>query len=133
MARVREVGYDFAVHVKTDTASVETHAVLLYSVDEPLQVSLYTDASLDDVELGVVDPWVFSRELLVYAVAGPVGIGDVRVDTGGETCIVSLSSPYGAAQVTFRWVDVVRFITATVELVPLGREVVFVPDDISSI
>ena len=133
MAQVRGIEVELPVVVHSGERDVDTQAVLVYRQDRPLEVALYTDARMTDVESGVVDPWVFARELLVYSVVGPVGLGDVQAVTRDGRCDVRLSSPDGTCVITFDWTAVLRFLAVTTDLVPLGSEHVDVPDDASTL
>lgn len=133
MARNAGVEFEFDVRIDLVDASVDGRAVLLYSADDPLAVTLIPDASADEARHGEGTRWVFSRELLVYGVATPVGVGDVRVTSSEGLTTVHLSSPAGTASIHLRTDDVIKFVTASSAVVRLGREVVAVPNDLSSL
>ena len=133
MARNAGVEFEFDVRIDLVDTSVDGRAVLLYTAEDPLAVTLIPDASADEARCGEGTRWVFSRQLLVYGVATPVGVGDVRVTSASGLTTVHLSSPGGSAQVHLRTDDVIKFVTASSAVVQLGREVVDVPNDISSL
>ncbi|PRX45362.1 sporulation and cell division protein SsgA [Prauserella shujinwangii] len=78
------------------------------------------------VEPGEWVEWEFARDLLVVGLEQPTGIGDVRVrpdlSLDDDTLLLELESPDGYAVVELRHSDVLRFVGATLELVPPGTE-----------
>jgi hypothetical protein len=76
--------------------------------------------------------WVFSRELLAAGLAGPAGIGDVRVHPlpefgpvdgeRGQRIVLELSTPSGHAVFATDADAVGEFLRATYRLVPEGTE-----------
>ncbi len=67
--------------------------------------------------------WTFARELLAAGLQGPEGHGDVRVRPYGyDRTVLEFHAPEGTAVVHVRSGEVRRFLEATSELVPTGRE-----------
>lgn len=54
--------------------------------------------------------WFFARELLVFGLDGPAGLGDIRI------------APFGADRLYLSRRDVEAFVARTCEWVPLGAE-----------
>ncbi|MFJ8431328.1 SsgA family sporulation/cell division regulator [Kitasatospora sp. NPDC094019] len=93
--------------------AVECH----YSPDNPYAVRLEFGAAAHDAV------WVLSRELLLRGLRGPAGEGDVHIEPGADdTLFVALRGQDGTALLDVPYGPLARFLTATEELVPAGRE-----------
>ncbi|GGW23907.1 SsgA family sporulation/cell division regulator [Streptomyces xantholiticus] len=67
--------------------------------------------------------WAFSRELLAEGVHEPAGIGDVRVRPYGyDRTVLEFHAPEGMAIVHIRTGELRRFLERVQEVVPAGRE-----------
>ncbi|MEU3948043.1 SsgA family sporulation/cell division regulator [Streptomyces sp. NPDC029526] len=96
-------------------------AMLHYDRSDPFAVRMTfpAPATLEGVDVC----WTFSRELLAAGLQGPEGHGDVRVRPYGyDRTVLEFHAPEGTAVVHVRSGDVRRFLQATSELVPAGRE-----------
>ena len=100
-------------------------AGLHYAAEDPYAVRVSFHVGLDEpVE------WSFGRELLAMGVAGPAGLGDVKVwpaadsvsDLRGVVLNIELSSPYGEARFEASAREVSDFLRRTYRVVPQGRE-----------
>ncbi|WP_199430852.1 SsgA family sporulation/cell division regulator [Qaidamihabitans albus] len=94
---------------------------LSYVTSEPFTVALAFR-----VEPGEWVEWEFARDLLVRGLHEAAGIGDIRVrpdlSLDDDILVLELESPDGYAVVELRRSDVLRFVGATLELVPPGTE-----------
>lgn len=114
-----------AVYTEQITALIEGATPVVsrwsYQVNEP-----YTVSVAFQTEPGAWVEWVFARELLVDGLAGPAGIGDVRLRprrTPGRTALVlEIESPEGHAVLELDREAASRFLNATTRMVPLGAE-----------
>jgi hypothetical protein len=92
-----------------------------YDPADPYAITLAFSA-----EHGYWVMWSFARDLIIEGLRRPTGLGDVRVrpeSTGGpEVVVIELESPDGYAVVEAERVYVEKFVTATLEAVPLGSE-----------
>ncbi|CAL9363293.1 SsgA family sporulation/cell division regulator [Streptomyces sp. enrichment culture] len=96
-------------------------AMLHYDRSDPFAVRMTfpAPATLEGVDVS----WTFSRELLTAGLQGPEGHGDVRIRPYGyDRTVLEFHAPEGTAVVHVRSGDVRRFLEATSELVPAGRE-----------
>ena len=78
--------------------------------------------------------WTFARELLSRGLTTPTGDGDVHVwpcldSLGRAVVIVELTSPDGELIVQAPTVDVYRFVTRSLAVVPAGMEGSYVDID----
>ncbi|MFF4343247.1 SsgA family sporulation/cell division regulator [Kitasatospora sp. NPDC001540] len=100
-----------------DGAAVRLETDWRYQPDDPYAVSL------DFGPRAAGAGWVLSREMLLAALHGPVGEGDLHfapVDDG-LLCLV-LGGAGGSVVLTVECAAIAAFLTATLELVPLGGE-----------
>jgi hypothetical protein len=96
-------------------------ATLVYDRTDPFAVRMEfpPPATLEGVEV----TWEFSRELLARGMSEPAGIGDVRVRPFGYgRTVMEFHAPEGTAMVHLRTAELRRFLGRCQELVPLGRE-----------
>ncbi|HKS45894.1 MAG TPA: SsgA family sporulation/cell division regulator [Amycolatopsis sp.] len=80
--------------------------------------------------------WSFGRDLVINGLIEPAGLGDVRVHPDlaeSDLLMIELESPHGYAVVEMAREDAERFVTATLEAVPLGAEKVDVDAFIAEI
>ncbi|MFD9065470.1 SsgA family sporulation/cell division regulator [Kitasatospora purpeofusca] len=92
---------------------VECH----YGPDDPYAVRLHFGAAAQDAV------WVLSRELLLRGLRGPAGEGDVHIEPGADDSLfIALRGKDGIALLEAPSAELARFLTATEELVPTGRE-----------
>jgi hypothetical protein len=109
--------------IATDSQTLPVPAELWFDRHDP-----YAVVATFDVGGGRGIRWTFARDLLVDGLAGIAGEGDVAVwpdqaPTGGTpTVVLRLASPDGAALLHAEAADVVAFLAATYQLVPLGDE-----------
>ena len=105
--------------------AVPLTAGLHYCPEDPYAVRIAFHVGLDEpVE------WTLGRELLAMGVAGPAGLGDVKVwpaadsvsDLRGVVLNIELSSPYGEARFEASAREVSDFLRRTYRVVPQGRE-----------
>lgn len=99
-----------------DGGSLPLQCALSYSVSDPYAVT----AAFRSGD-GVVS-WVFARELLLDAMAGPVGEGDIRLSVHEGVLRMQLSSPAGEATMEGPIAAVRDFLEASLGLLPLGYE-----------
>jgi hypothetical protein len=70
--------------------------------------------------------WLLSRDLLIEGVAGPAGIGDVRLtpftDDEFDVLEVRIGDDEGFASLEFDRDLIERFLEATSDIVPVGAE-----------
>ncbi|MFB7950393.1 SsgA family sporulation/cell division regulator [Kitasatospora phosalacinea] len=100
-----------------DGAAVHLDADWHYRPDDPYAVSL------DFGPRAAGAGWVLSREMLLAALHGPVGEGDIHfapVDDG-LLCLV-LGGAGGSVVLTVDCAAIAGFLAVTLELVPLGSE-----------
>ncbi|MEC3981913.1 SsgA family sporulation/cell division regulator [Amycolatopsis sp. H20-H5] len=94
---------------------------LSFHADEPFAVTVAFRT-----ERGRWVEWTFARDLLVTGLTEPAGLGDVRVrpDLSEDEAMLTLEieSPDGYASFELEREDVETFVSATIELVPLGSE-----------
>lgn len=94
---------------------------LSYVASEPFSVNIAFRT-----DRGQWVEWTFARDLLVTGLSQPAGIGDVRVrpDLAADETILLLEieSPDGYALVEIEREDIERFVEASAEVVPFGRE-----------
>ncbi|GAA2907344.1 SsgA family sporulation/cell division regulator [Streptomyces mexicanus] len=96
-------------------------ATLHYDRRDPFAVRMTfpAPATLEGVEVC----WTFARDLLVAGLHEPEGDGDVRVRPYGyDRTVMEFHAPEGTAVVHVRSGEIRRFLQATNELVPAGRE-----------
>jgi hypothetical protein len=96
-------------------------ATLHYDRRDPFAVRMTfpAPATLEGVEVS----WTFARDLLVAGLHEPEGDGDVRVRPYGyDRTVMEFHAPEGTAVVHVRSGEIRRFLQATNELVPTGRE-----------
>ncbi len=96
-------------------------ATLHYDRRDPFAVRMTfpAPATLEGVEVS----WTFARDLLVAGLHEPEGDGDVRVRPYGyDRTVMEFHAPEGTAVVHVRSGEIRRFLQATNELVPAGRE-----------
>ncbi|MEU9986566.1 SsgA family sporulation/cell division regulator [Streptomyces sp. NPDC048045] len=96
-------------------------ATLRYDRNDPFAVRMTfpAPATLEGVEVC----WTFSRELLAAGLHGAEGVGDVRVRPYGyDRTVLEFHAPEGTAIVHVRSGEIRRFLEATGDLVPVGRE-----------
>ncbi|MFJ5780075.1 SsgA family sporulation/cell division regulator [Streptomyces sp. NPDC093094] len=96
-------------------------ATLHYDRSDPFAVRMTfpAQATLEGVEVC----WAFARELLAAGLQEAEGFGDVRVRPYGyDRTELEFRAPEGTAVVHLHSADVRRFLAATGELVPVGRE-----------
>jgi hypothetical protein len=96
-------------------------AKLHYDGRDPFAVRMKfpAPATLEGVEVC----WTFSRELLIAGLEGPEGDGDVRVRPYGyDRTVLEFHATEGTAVVHIRSGEVRSFLQQTMELVPVGRE-----------
>jgi hypothetical protein len=96
-------------------------ATLHYDRDDPFAVHMTfpAPATLEGVEVC----WTFARDLLAAGMREPEGDGDVRVRPYGyDRTVLEFHAPEGTAVVHVRSGELRRFLEATGELVPAGRE-----------
>jgi hypothetical protein len=104
-----------------DDAEVAVPVTLRYTSDDPLAVHLVFPAwiSLDDEEV----TWTFARSLLGEGLAGPAGLGTVRLSPHGPShTVVELHTPDGTAAVRFETRALHRFLTRSYEVTERGGE-----------
>jgi hypothetical protein len=94
---------------------------LSFAANEPFAVTVAFRT-----ERGRWIEWAFARELLITGLNEPVGIGDVRVrpdlTDDQDLLFLEIESPDGYALVEFDREDVEAFVTASLDIVPLGAE-----------
>jgi Streptomyces sporulation and cell division protein, SsgA len=93
---------------------------LSWSPDWPLEVTFH----FPDTKYGPVT-WVVSRDTLIEGLRAPAGLGDVTVlpDLADRAnLIITLSSPYGRADLRIRRQAVREFLNKTTAVVPQGSE-----------
>ncbi|NUR08671.1 MAG: SsgA family sporulation/cell division regulator [Nocardioidaceae bacterium] len=103
------------------TGGLRIGATLVYDPADPFAVSLVLDGG------GTPVRWTFGRELLVRGVLEPAGEGDVVVfpalDVAGRAVVVvELSSPDGILLGQLLLREVLPFVRAMTDAVPLGAE-----------
>ena len=103
-------------------------ATLRYDLQDPFAVRMAfpPPATLEGTEV----TWEFSRELLATGVNEPVGLGDVRVRPFGYgRTVLEFHAPEGTAMVHLRTSELRRFLERAQDLVPAGREHLFLDLD----
>ncbi|MEV6425861.1 SsgA family sporulation/cell division regulator [Streptomyces sp. NPDC051662] len=96
-------------------------ATLRYDRSDPFAVRMAfpPPATLEGTEV----TWEFSRELLAAGMTEPVGVGDVRVRPFGYgRTVLEFHAPEGTAMVHLRTAELRRFLERSQDLVPVGRE-----------
>lgn len=96
-------------------------AILRYDGEDPfaVQMAFPPTATLEGTEVS----WAFSRELLTIGMDEPAGLGDVRVRPFGyDRTVLEFHAPEGIAMVHVRTSEVRRFLDRSVDVVPVGRE-----------
>lgn len=96
-------------------------ATLRYDRTDPFAVRMAfpPPATLEGTEV----TWEFSRELLTTGMTEPVGVGDVRVRPFGYgRTVLEFHAPEGTAMVHLRTSELRRFLERSQDLVPAGRE-----------
>ena len=86
----------------------------MYDVHEPYSVVMID--TLED------NPWTFSRELIYRSFAEHTGLGDVRMWTLKNKFYIVLDAPDESMTITLDKLEMKKFITETLDLVPLGTE-----------
>ncbi|MFJ5222577.1 SsgA family sporulation/cell division regulator [Streptomyces sp. NPDC088400] len=97
------------------------HATLRYDRADPFAVRMAfpPPATLEGTEV----TWEFSRELLATGMTEPIGVGDVRVRPFGYgRTVVEFHAPEGTAMVHLRSWELRDFLERSEDLVPAGRE-----------
>ena len=97
-----------------------TDVTFRYDPRDPYAVTL-----LIPVRRGRLVEWVFARELLAdgrLGIEGPGGDVTVAPAADPDEVLIDLCSPGGHAALWVPDEDVLRFLTATYELVPAGTE-----------
>jgi hypothetical protein len=100
---------------------VQVRTTLRYTPDDPFAVHIDFPAgvSADDGHV----TWTFARTLLAEGLAGPAGIGDVRLwPCGAAHTVVELRSPQGMAMIRFDTPTLRRFLRRSYAVVTLGGE-----------
>src|SRR4051794_1186689 len=109
--------------VSRDASALPVRASLRYDPTDPWAVHVFFHPESDGGE-GVA--WSFARDLLVWGLDEPTGIGDVRVwpwaTPRGDFVALALSSPDGNALFEVPRSVLVRFLRRTYVVVPRGRE-----------
>jgi sporulation and cell division protein SsgA len=113
----------FLTHNTTFTYLPGAHSIktiLSWSADDPyaITISLTTKRLARD--------WLVSRDLLLAALNGPVGLGDVSVfpDIRDDRRLeLVISSPDGKAGFRMSRRSLTTFLNATMRVVPVGAEV----------
>lgn len=97
----------------------------MWSRSDPLAVTL----RIADPTSGDGTDWLMARELLLVGVSTPTGRGDVQVQPLGVFHVgVRISSPSGTLVIRLSRQAVVAFVRETERWVPVGEEVIEVPD-----
>lgn len=104
-------------------ATRQLEAELAYDAEDPFAVTMTFRTRSGDV------PWVFHRELLLNGMSNPAGDGDVRISPsididGRAVTMIELQSNTGSFVAQARTPEVYEFVTGTLNLVPLGAEVI---------
>lgn len=77
--------------------------------------------------------WVLARDLLVDGLSAPAGIGDVQVRPANmgewDVTLIEIRSPDGHAVLEVDRDLLRQFVQATIDLVPLGGEIMLVDID----
>lgn len=73
--------------------------------------------------------WTFARDLLLVGVARHAGIGDVQVFPEDSAVVLSLSSPEGSARLAAPAIEIRRFASRMLGVVPAGDEPAFIDID----
>jgi hypothetical protein len=107
--------------VDADGATHHVDTSLAYVPSDPYAVTLTFRTAAGDV------PWTFGRELMVHGLVSPTGEGDVHVwptvdGRGRSVLVVELESPDGRLRAQARAEEVCRFLSHSLNLVPLGEE-----------
>ncbi|MFI9586282.1 SsgA family sporulation/cell division regulator [Streptomyces sp. NPDC052236] len=103
-------------------------ATLRYDREEPfaVQMAFPAPATLEGSEVS----WTFSRELLAAGVDTAAGVGDVRVRPYGfDRTVLEFHAPEGIAMVHVRTSELRRFLERAQDMVPDGREHLFLDLD----
>ncbi|UUN30383.1 SsgA family sporulation/cell division regulator [Streptomyces sp. FIT100] len=103
-------------------------ATLRYDRADPFAVSMEfpAPATLEGTEVS----WAFARELLTEGMEAPAGVGDVRVRPYGyDRTVLEFHAVEGTAMVHIRTSELRRFLKRAEELVPAGREHLFMDLD----
>lgn len=106
-------------------AGMPLTADLHYRADDPYAVTVAFHAGD-----GETVEWTFGRELLALGVAGPAGLGDVKIWPSTESASglrgvvlnIELSSPSGEARLEASAREVSDFLRRAYQAVPRGRE-----------
>lgn len=122
--REAATGVSHAVTMECVDADGTTHHVdtsLAYDPCDPYAVTLTFHTAAGDI------PWTFGRDLLVHGLVSPIGDGDVHIwptvtSRGRSVLVVELSSPDGHLHAQSRAEGIYRFLTHSLNLVPLGEE-----------
>jgi len=96
-------------------------ATLQYDREDPfaVRVAFPPAATLEGTDVS----WAFSRELLTAGIDAPAGVGDVRVRPYGyDRTVLEFHAPEGIAMVHIRTGELRRFLERAQDLVPAGRE-----------
>jgi hypothetical protein len=96
-------------------------SLLRHEPSDPWAVGLVMTVQGESVE------WVFARDLLAAGLAGPAGVGDIRIHPcashdGDPVVHIELGNPDGHAVLRASAGAVARFLDATYQSVPAGRE-----------
>ncbi|NBM17372.1 SsgA family sporulation/cell division regulator [Streptomyces sp. GC420] len=114
--------------VAADPRTQTVTASLRYDRDDPfaVRIDFPPPATLENVEVA----WTFARELLEDGLDGEAGEGDVRVRPYGfERTVLEFHAPEGTALVHIRTTELRRFLSSVEELVPAGREHLYLDMD----
>lgn len=122
--RHRHVFANVPMQLLTEPGEATVSAELHYTTRDPFAVrATFCRKGFSPVV------WTFARDLLLVGVARPAGIGDVQVFPEGSVVIVRLSSPEGTAQLAASAVDLRRFTSRMLGIVPAGGETTFLDVD----
>ncbi|MER7044925.1 MULTISPECIES: spore wall synthesis regulator SsgD [Streptomyces] len=99
-------------------------ATLRYDREDPfaVRIDFPAPATLEGADVS----WAFGRELLAAGVDAPAGVGDVRVRPYGYgRTVMEFHAEEGVAVVHVRTSEIRRFLERAQDVVPEGREHLF--------
>ncbi|MFI1864126.1 spore wall synthesis regulator SsgD [Streptomyces jumonjinensis] len=99
-------------------------ATLRYDREDPfaVRIDFPAPATLEGADVS----WAFGRELLAAGVDAPAGVGDVRVRPYGYgRTVMEFHAQEGVAVVHVRTSEIRRFLERAQDVVPEGREHLF--------
>lgn len=105
-----EVGCEFSIDRRNSA-----HGVWRYRASDPLLVELALSYVYRRKNINV--NWVFSRELVSESILGPVGDGDVHLESDGYSYRVYLATPSGSCELLCLVRVVEEFLGKTFDLV----------------